>query len=66
MSGLEPPTSRLSGVRSNLLNYTCILLYYKKERGFSDCKKRVNKTLVYIHVVNPGIQAYATYVAACE
>ena len=27
LSGLEPPTSRLSGVRSNLLSYKPILLF---------------------------------------
>ena len=29
LSGLEPPTSRLSGVRSNLLSYKPKLNFYK-------------------------------------
>ena len=33
LSGLEPPTSRLSGVRSNQLSYKPIYLFFYKSGG---------------------------------
>ena len=54
LSGLEPPTSRLSGVRSNRLSYkpTCFatLIYYPTfERTSSVFAQDFTETALFLH-----------------
>ena len=43
LSGLEPPTSRLSGVRSNQLSYKPFLFFFLSEVPFTSFQERPKK-----------------------
>ena len=54
-SGLEPPTSRLSGVRSNRLSYEPIL-YVRYRKSYIRCRTQENQLGLPLPFINSSFQ----------